>query len=681
MTEPMEMDPEDAAIISLCDLLQAATLGRADSAMTLARLDEIEESAAAGGTGQVSRLLCGFIRMRCSEEAGLEATTGLGAASSPETASAPAWARLTEAAVAPDMPTSLTAQSRMLSEVSDTLLSSGHLIPALHARSSAAALLESIGDVAGSAAVHSRLGETLMAAGAVGPAQKEFARAVMSFAGTKISAQADFLVRNLLNWGRCLSIQGEHEHAEPEYRGALLMMSNMGVLNSEAAEAHLLLADSLRQQGKTEEAVPEYKAALGLFSQYPPRSRGQQVAGLLGLSECHAATDHIAQSIMRMTEALALIGSEETAMLASVNLRLGLAHSKSGSTEQALGHFLTAGGQYADIGDAQAAAAAWRQSSVAFRRLDRIPEARDANLIAWQLLAESGPNGNPGLLMEVALAASRSLIEADRETQAEAPARAAIQAAQTAGAAVGEADAYISLGQALQAQNRHPEAIGCYKRALELGPSVRLIEVAGTSFLKLGRLAEAGRAFAQGAQHAEDNGDQDGAGGMHFRAGLALRFTDQQESERHLRAAAESAAALGNDNRAGLALTSLAETLKQLNRNVEAEDAYRQAHSAWERLGDAPKALMNLSKAGDAVRFQGRHGDAVAVYEEVLGRGAEAEWGTVADARFGMGVSLYHLGRYEEAEASFRLALAQYTGHESQANAAVALEWIADTFQ
>ncbi|MBL0707016.1 tetratricopeptide repeat protein, partial [Sinomonas cellulolyticus] len=678
MGESVGIDPADGRVIALCRLLHDATLGQADADTVLAGIDQLHPAGTAGPVAAAEAVLFAFLRLRCPDA---RPAVQEDPAGSPEEEAGDGWACLREAAEATDGSGSLKAQSRMLTGISEALASSGHVLPALNALSSAAALLEAIGDVEGSAAVHSRLGEALLAAGSASQAQQEFARAVLVFGETGTPVDAGFLFRNVMNWGRCLSIQGDHANAEQEYRLAVHVSSQASGPATDPAEAHLLLADSLRQQDRPGEAVPEYEAALGLLRQGPERAGDRMATALMGLAACHQSTGDTAMLIGSLAEALEYLDQADTARHAAVNFTLARAHSETGSTALAAAHYREAALRYTELTDAVRAALSWWQAAAALRDLDLLREALDARLAAWEALAGSGQAPDPALVQDVALGAAHSLISAGRPAEAEAPARAAIDAARATAATVAEADAHLRLGQALQAQERFPEALDCYERARRLCPTGSLALEAqdrlGMCLLALNMFHEAGQAFARAAVEAKEAGEPGTADGLHFKAGLALVHAAPGEAEQHLRAVLVSTSAQGNPARTAAVLSALAEALVQLNRHREAEETYRCAGSTYEQIGEDEESAESLNRAADTARAHGRHEDALASYQEVIARGSEAGPKNVADSYTGSGISLYKLGRYGEAEASFRHAHALYTEDDNPGAAALCLEWIA----
>ncbi|KHL04502.1 tetratricopeptide repeat protein, partial [Sinomonas humi] len=281
-----------------------------------------------------------------------------------------------------------------------------------------------------------------------------------------------------------------------------------------------------------------------------------------------------------------------------------------------------------------------------------------------------------------------SLYHLGRYEEAEASLRSALAQCTGHESQANPAAAWEWIADTFQARDRHAEAedsrrtaADMHKRLGRAADVLRNLQKAAASIRSQGRHGDAVAVYeevlARGAE-AEWGTVAEARFGM----GVSLyRLGRYEEAETSFRSALAQYTEHESQRSAALALEWIADTFQARDRHAEAEDSRRTAADMYERLGRAADAVRILARAAASIRSQGRHGDAVAVYEEVLARGAEAEWGTVAGAHWGIGISLYRLGRYEEAEASFRSALAQYTGHESQADAALALEWIADTFQ
>jgi tetratricopeptide (TPR) repeat protein len=135
---------------------------------------------------------------------------------------------------------------------------------------------------------------------------------------------------------------------------------------------------------------------------------------------------------------------------------------------------------------------------------------------------------------------------------------------------------------------------------------------------------------------------------------LALRSRDPQTAERYARQALDHGGGLLAPDQAAQLNSVLAEAIgAQEDRQPEFIDASLAAALAWEELSE-PDALHNTFNAARAYARLGRHGEAAALFAEVMPRvHIPYEPTVIAMTREQYAQSLARLGRHREAAAQF----------------------------
>jgi len=198
------------------------------------------------------------------------------------------------------------------------------------------------------------------------------------------------------------------------------------------------------------------------------------------------------------------------------------------------------------------------------------------------------------------------------------------------------AQTHNTLGLAHARVGRYREAIGEYRRAIELFPAYAdAYNNVGRSLEQLGQIVEAGEAYQAAAEL-----DPQSAAAQNNVGAFLMRTGDPEGAEMRYRRAIEL------DPWRYEAQANLAGILARRGDVEEAEFHYRWAVQANPDFVEAWNALGGLFEAS------GRNADAIAAYSRAV-----AIDPSYAQARNNLGIVLATTGQYEEAVIEFELAL------------------------
>jgi len=237
-----------------------------------------------------------------------------------------------------------------------------------------------------------------------------------------------------------------------------------------------------------------------------------------------------------------------------------------------------------------------------------------------------------------------------------------------------------NLGTALYEAGRHDEAIGRYRRALEVQPDdVPAFNNLGVTLRAAGRTDEAIRAYRDGLALRDDYPD------LHFNLANALLAVQRpDEAAAHLRKAAGGTPdSAGVHNNLGMALAEkgqFADAAIAFERATVLDPTSSKAHrnlgNVLATLGDVSRAYDHLSRAaslsppdadahydlGVFLLEHDRPADAVAAFTAAIGVRPD-----YAEAHNNLGIALGTLGRLDAAIGEFETALRLRPGFDDAA--------------
>ncbi|MCB1035133.1 MAG: tetratricopeptide repeat protein, partial [Acidobacteria bacterium] len=398
----------------------------------------------------------------------------------------------------------------------------------------------------------------------------------------------------ILRLGQVRAEQGEPEAAEALYRRAL-------ELEPQASPAYEGLGNLAAARGDDAAAVEAYEKALELE---PQASALHYLLGISyrNLGDLEQAQIHLEQR-----------GETPTRIIDPL---LNPLASRAASSQ----FYLVQGAEALESGDAEGAAAAYRQA------VEQAPSSLTAHRGLSSALDRLGDSAGALKALEEGAAAAESSDGIDPFEHAQL---------------------LVQLGDRLEQAGRMEEALAQLDRSLELAPDQPLLELrVANAKARAGRLEEA----VEGYSGLLEGGRLDAApGGLTASQVLEKRATAYVNLGRRQEAHADFEEALRRAPQDGRLRLRYAEALEFFG---EKDAARAQREQAAKLLADSPQRLLLMVESARQLAASGDLPAAAAKLREVLAEAPES-----VEARLGLATVLGNGGRYGEAVDEFRRVL------------------------